>query len=211
MNRARSRILGADLPGDLFVQRHAGHESGLRSAALQGGIGRKCRAKARRYATRNTGEPYAGDQSVTRGVGRIIAFDFANVLARISSLTSNGKHSISLAQLSVMTQEFDSINWYINCQPPTRSSSAGAGRGRLLATSTSPSCSAMEASEVRWAKASGERKTSQMRSRPLRSAMAWASMRHARRETALHKLAVGDDPTRVVIPRERSDRGISPG
>src|SRR5229473_6461132 len=79
MNRARSLIGRGDLARDLLAKRHAGHKPGLRSAALQGGIGCKCRAKARRYATRYTSEPSAGDQSIARGVGGIIAFDLANI------------------------------------------------------------------------------------------------------------------------------------
>jgi hypothetical protein len=89
VNGARCWILGADLPEDLFAERHAGDESGSRSAALEGGIGssRECRAKARRYATRNTGEPSAGEQTITRGVGRIVAVHLANIFDAFQRIT----------------------------------------------------------------------------------------------------------------------------
>src|SRR2546427_6152788 len=84
MNRTGSLIGRGDLARDLFAERHAGDEPGLRSAALQGGIGCKCRAKARRYATRNTGEPSAGDQSIPSGIGGTSAPHLSNIVRTAS-------------------------------------------------------------------------------------------------------------------------------
>src|SRR2546422_5093697 len=71
---------------------------------------------------------------------------------------------MSCRQLSAMIHWPLSRSWYISIHPPTRSSSAGDGRGSPAAARTSPICSAMVASEVRWAKASGLSQTSWMRS-----------------------------------------------
>src|SRR2546427_4607523 len=84
VNRTGSLIRGGDLARDLFAERHAGDEPGFRSAALQGGIGCKCRAKARRYATRNTGEPSAGDQSIPNGIGGTSAPHLSNIVRTAS-------------------------------------------------------------------------------------------------------------------------------
>src|SRR5437899_11396413 len=77
MNGARSRILRADLPRDLFVERHAGNKMRPAVRRIEGrGLPRPGRHKGRP----NTGEPSAGDQSVSRGVGGIVAFHIATVL-----------------------------------------------------------------------------------------------------------------------------------
>lgn len=94
---------------------------------------------------------------------------------KIASRTSVGKHSINSRQLSAMRHPSFSSNWYINCQPPTRLSSAGAGRGSPCCSSASPNCSASDASLVWCANASGDRNTSAMRSSPVNSAIAWPS------------------------------------
>src|SRR6266699_3178076 len=76
MNGTRSRILRADLPRDLFVERHAGNKMRPAVRRIEGrGLPRPGRHKGRP----NTGEPSAGDQSVTRGVGGIIAVHLANI------------------------------------------------------------------------------------------------------------------------------------
>src|SRR6266567_1277325 len=68
MNRTRSRIRGADLPRDLFIERHAGNEMRPAVRRIEGrGLPRPSRHKGRP----NTGEPSAGDQTVARGVGGI--------------------------------------------------------------------------------------------------------------------------------------------
>src|SRR5258708_13082336 len=70
MNRAGSLIGRGDLSRDLFAERHAGHKM-RRVHRLIGGRGlpRPGRHKGRP----NTGEPSAGDQSITRGIGGISA------------------------------------------------------------------------------------------------------------------------------------------
>src|SRR5947209_13062942 len=40
------------------------------------------------------------------------------------------------------------------------------------------------------------------------SALSDGLSQHARRQAVLHHFAIGDNPTRIVIPTERSDRGI---
>ena len=76
MNRARSLIGGADLARDLFAERHAGDKVRPSRWRIEGrGLPRPGRHKGRP----NTGEPSAGDQSITRGIGGIIAVDFANI------------------------------------------------------------------------------------------------------------------------------------
>src|SRR5229473_5216062 len=75
VNGARSWILRADLPRDLFVERHAGNKMRPAVRRIEGrGLPRPGRHKGRP----NTGEPSAGDQSVSRGVGGIVAFHLAN-------------------------------------------------------------------------------------------------------------------------------------
>src|SRR6266478_8126928 len=77
MDGARSRIRGADLPRDLFIERHAGNKMRPAVRRIKGrGLPRPGRHESRP----NTGEPSAGDQSVARGVGGIVAFHLANVL-----------------------------------------------------------------------------------------------------------------------------------
>src|SRR3989442_10360895 len=77
MNGARSWILRADLPRDLFIERHAGNKM---RPAVRRIEGRNLPRPGRHESRPNTGEPSAGDQSVSRGVGGIVAFDPANVL-----------------------------------------------------------------------------------------------------------------------------------
>src|SRR3989442_15777716 len=78
MNRTGSLIGRGDLPGDLFAERHAGHKMRRAPRRMNGrGLPRPGRHKDRP----NTGEPSAGDQSIARGVGGIIALDFANIFA----------------------------------------------------------------------------------------------------------------------------------
>src|SRR5260370_5760541 len=69
MNRAGSLIGRGDLSRDLFAERHAGHKM-RRVHRLIGGRGlpRPGRHKGRP----NTGEPSAGDQSITRGIGGVV-------------------------------------------------------------------------------------------------------------------------------------------
>ncbi len=78
MNRARRWILGGHLARDLFAERHAGHK--MRRATLRMN-GRSLPRPGRHKDRPNTGEPSAGDQSVARGVGGIIALDLANIFA----------------------------------------------------------------------------------------------------------------------------------
>src|SRR5260370_29550347 len=76
MNRARSLIGSADLPRDLLAERHAGHKTRRIHRLIEGrGLPRPGRRKGRP----NTGEPSAGDQSITRGVGGVVAVHLANV------------------------------------------------------------------------------------------------------------------------------------
>ena len=76
MNRLRCRVRRAHLPRDLFAERHAGNEARSLAQARKGRpLGRPGRAEP----SPNTGEPSAGDQSVARGVGGIVAFHFANI------------------------------------------------------------------------------------------------------------------------------------
>ena len=76
MNRARSLIGGTDLARDLFAERHAGDKVRRARRRIKGrGLPRPGRHKGRP----NTSEPSAGDQSIARGVGGIIAVDFANI------------------------------------------------------------------------------------------------------------------------------------
>src|SRR2546422_8850592 len=78
VNRAGSLIRGGDLARDLFAERHAGHKMRRAPRRMNGrGLPRPGRHKDRP----NTGQPSAGDQSIARGVGGIIALDFANIFA----------------------------------------------------------------------------------------------------------------------------------
>src|SRR3979490_1858280 len=77
MNRARSLIGSADLSRDLLAERHAGYKMRRVHRLIEGrGLPRTGRHKGRP----NTGEPSAGDQSITRGVGGVVAVYLANVL-----------------------------------------------------------------------------------------------------------------------------------
>src|SRR5260370_27997211 len=66
MNRARSLICSAHLPRDLFAERHAGYK--IRRARLRM-KGRGLPRPGRHKGWPNTGDPSAGDQSITRGIG----------------------------------------------------------------------------------------------------------------------------------------------
>jgi hypothetical protein len=80
VNGLRRRIRGADLARDLFAERHAGDEA--RAGRIQGrGLPRPERRVSGVSGERcpNTGESSAGDQTVARGVGGIIAIHFADV------------------------------------------------------------------------------------------------------------------------------------
>ncbi len=76
MNRARSLICSARLPRDLFAERHAGYKMRRARLRMKGrGLPRPGRHKGRP----NTGDPSAGDQSITRGIGGVVAVHFANI------------------------------------------------------------------------------------------------------------------------------------
>src|SRR5271156_2929042 len=79
VDRLRCRIRGAHLARDLFAQRHARDE--VWRAILGRGLPRPGRAVPAGAGglRRDTGESYTGDQSISSGIGGVIAFHFADV------------------------------------------------------------------------------------------------------------------------------------
>jgi len=153
MNRARSLIGSADLSRDLLAERHAGYKMRRVHRLIEGG---DCPAWTAQRPS-NTGEPSAGDQSITRGVG-----GSSPSTLRMSSMRplSRTQQRHAFDQLHAIVGDDPGVRFQhlvLNCQPPMRSSSAGAGRASVRDQHVAER-SAIDASEVRCANASGERK-----------------------------------------------------